>query len=67
MHSLNSSTIVHLNPNCTKPTFPLCSNYTILVEFQDDNDLYILKPVQYVGIEVWQVENTAGDQAFVLS
>jgi hypothetical protein len=53
MHSLNSSTIVYLNSNCTEPTIPLCSNCTILAEFQDDPDLYVLKPVQYVGIEVW--------------
>ena len=26
-------------------------------EFEDDPDLYILKPLQYVGIEVWQVPN----------
>jgi hypothetical protein len=24
-------------------------------EFEDDPDLYVLKPLQYVGIEVWQV------------
>jgi hypothetical protein len=26
-------------------------------EFEDDPDLYVLKPLQYVGIEVWQVPN----------
>lgn len=26
-----------------------------LAEFEDDPDLYVLKPVKYVGIEVWQV------------
>lgn len=25
------------------------------VEFEDDPDLYVLKPIKYVGIEVWQV------------
>ncbi|KAF0925326.1 hypothetical protein E2562_016018 [Oryza meyeriana var. granulata] len=25
-------------------------------EFEDDPDLYVLKPLQYVGIEVWQVK-----------
>ncbi|KAI8032297.1 Calreticulin-3 [Camellia lanceoleosa] len=25
-------------------------------EFEDDPDLYVLKPIQYVGIEVWQVK-----------
>lgn len=24
-------------------------------EFVDDPDLYVLKPIKYVGIEVWQV------------
>jgi len=24
-------------------------------EFEDDPDLYVLKPINYVGIEVWQV------------
>lgn len=24
-------------------------------EFEDDPDLYVLKPIKYVGIEVWQV------------
>lgn len=27
----------------------------LLVEFKDDPDLYMLKPIKYVGIEVWQV------------
>ncbi|KAJ0079973.1 hypothetical protein Patl1_24015 [Pistacia atlantica] len=26
------------------------------VEFEDDPDLYVLKPIKYVGIEVWQVK-----------
>ncbi|MBA0707576.1 hypothetical protein Golax_019610, partial [Gossypium laxum] len=25
-------------------------------EFEDDPDLYVLKPIKYVGIEVWQVK-----------
>ncbi|WRX24097.1 hypothetical protein QQP08_016584 [Theobroma cacao] len=25
-------------------------------EFEDDHDLYVLKPIKYVGIEVWQVK-----------
>ncbi|WOL16094.1 hypothetical protein Cni_G24876 [Canna indica] len=25
-------------------------------EFEDDPDLYVLKPLQYIGIEVWQVK-----------
>ena len=24
-------------------------------EFEDDPDLYVLKPLKYIGIEVWQV------------
>jgi hypothetical protein len=24
-------------------------------EFEDDPDLYVLKPIKYVGVEVWQV------------
>lgn len=24
-------------------------------EFEDDPDLYVLRPIKYVGIEVWQV------------
>lgn len=24
-------------------------------EFEDDPDLYVMKPIKYVGIEVWQV------------
>ena len=27
----------------------------MMAEFEDDPDLYVLKPVKYVGIEVWQV------------
>ncbi|KAI5390388.1 Calreticulin-3, variant 3 [Lathyrus oleraceus] len=26
------------------------------LEFEDDPDLYVLKPIKYVGIEVWQVK-----------
>jgi hypothetical protein len=53
MHSSNSSTnIMYLNSNCTEPTIPLCSNCTILAKFQDVPDLYVLRPVQYVEIEV---------------
>ncbi|BBH06834.1 calreticulin 3 [Prunus dulcis] len=26
------------------------------VEFEDDPDLYVLKPIKYVGVEVWQVK-----------
>lgn len=29
--------------------------YPIPAEFEDDPDLYVLKPIKYVGIEVWQV------------
>ncbi|PWZ14090.1 Calreticulin [Zea mays] len=25
-------------------------------EFEDDPDLYVLKPLKYIGIEVWQVK-----------
>ncbi|KDO53080.1 hypothetical protein CISIN_1g014803mg [Citrus sinensis] len=32
------------DPNAVKP------------EFEDDPDLYVLKPIKYVGIEVWQVK-----------
>jgi hypothetical protein len=67
MQSPNSSTIVYLNSNCTEPTIRLCSTFTILAEFHYEPDLYVLKPMQYVGIEVSQVENTATHQAFVLS
>lgn len=27
----------------------------LCAEFEDDPDLYVLKPIKYVGIEVWQV------------
>ncbi|KAL2941465.1 Calreticulin-3 [Bienertia sinuspersici] len=27
------------------------------LEFEDDPDLYVLKPINYVGIEVWQVKS----------
>lgn len=26
-----------------------------ITEFEDDPDLYVLRPIKYVGIEVWQV------------
>ncbi|KAF3571055.1 hypothetical protein F2Q69_00060489 [Brassica cretica] len=26
------------------------------IEFEDDPDLYVLKPIKYIGIEVWQVK-----------
>lgn len=29
--------------------------FPLLAEFEDDPDLYVLKPLKYVGIEVWQV------------
>ena len=28
-----------------------------LTEFEDDPDMYVLKPIKYVGIEVWQVRS----------
>ena len=31
-------------------------------EFEDDPDLYVLRPLQYVGIEVWQVWNIVTGQ-----
>ncbi|KAL9249630.1 Calreticulin-3-like protein [Drosera capensis] len=30
--------------------------FAILSEFEDDPDLYVLKPIKYIGIEVWQVK-----------
>lgn len=27
----------------------------LCAEFEDDPDIYVLKPIKYVGIEVWQV------------
>ncbi|KAL6293905.1 hypothetical protein ACE6H2_002047 [Prunus campanulata] len=32
-------------------------------EFEDDPDLYVLKPIKYVGIEVWQAEKEAFEEA----
>jgi len=29
--------------------------FSFFSEFEDDPDLYVLKPIKYVGIEVWQV------------
>lgn len=29
--------------------------YLFHAEFEDDPDLYVLRPIKYVGIEVWQV------------
>ncbi|KAG9444650.1 hypothetical protein H6P81_015990 [Aristolochia fimbriata] len=41
------------NPNCKgKWKTPWIDN----PEFEDDPDLYVLKPLKYVGIEVWQVK-----------
>lgn len=28
---------------------------SLWAEFEDDPELYVLKPLKYVGIEVWQV------------
>lgn len=30
-------------------------SFFLCPEFEDDPDLYVLKPIKYVGIEVWQV------------
>jgi hypothetical protein len=30
-------------------------NCSTFAEFEDDPDLYVLKPLKYIGIEVWQV------------
>jgi hypothetical protein len=30
-------------------------SFFLYPEFEDDPDLYVLKPIKYVGIEVWQV------------
>lgn len=38
-----------INFNCSFLCFSSSS------EFEDDPDLYVLKPIKYVGIEVWQV------------
>ncbi|KAL7212291.1 hypothetical protein ACSBR2_015047 [Camellia fascicularis] len=32
-------------------------------EFEDDPHLYVLKPIKYVGIEVWQIEKDAFEEA----
>ncbi|PQQ09368.1 calreticulin-3-like [Prunus yedoensis var. nudiflora] len=32
-------------------------------EFEDDPDLYVLKPIKYVGVEVWQAEKDAFEEA----
>ncbi|KAI8000501.1 Calreticulin-3 [Camellia lanceoleosa] len=34
-----------------------------LTEFEDDPHLYVLKPIKYVGIEVWQIEKDAFEEA----
>ncbi|KAI8029887.1 Uracil phosphoribosyltransferase [Camellia lanceoleosa] len=31
-------------------------------EFEDDPHLYVLKPIKYVGIEVWQIEKDAFEE-----
>lgn len=36
----------------------LISGFFSSPEFEDDPDLYVLKPIKYVGIEVWQVWQT---------
>jgi len=35
--------------------FWFCFTLLFPTEFEDDPDLYVLKPIKYVGIEVWQV------------
>ncbi|KAJ6743930.1 CALRETICULIN AND CALNEXIN [Salix purpurea] len=32
-------------------------------EFEDDPDLYVLKPIKYIGIDVWQIEKEAFEEA----
>ncbi|KAI8011417.1 Calreticulin-3 [Camellia lanceoleosa] len=32
-------------------------------EFEDDPHLYVLKPIKYVGIEVWQIEKDVFEEA----
>jgi len=32
-----------------------CDYIVSFAEFEDDPDLYVLKPIKYVGVEVWQV------------
>lgn len=35
----------------------LLSPCLLSAEFEDDPDLYVWKPIKYVGIEVWQVRH----------
>ncbi|PKA54749.1 Calreticulin-3 [Apostasia shenzhenica] len=48
------------NPEYKGPWKPkVCSGLLICIhpiEFEDDPDLYVLKPVKYIAIEVWQVK-----------
>ncbi|PHT24710.1 Calreticulin [Capsicum baccatum] len=32
-------------------------------EIEDDPDLYVLRPTKYVGIEIWQAEKEAFEEA----
>ncbi|KAI7983440.1 Sister chromatid cohesion 1 protein 4 [Camellia lanceoleosa] len=44
----------------------LITRYSLLKkfsEFEDDPHLYVLKPIKYVGIEVWQIEKDAFEKA----
>jgi len=54
------STVCHIKVLCISPDSN-CTASSMLnlsfAEFEDDPDLYVLKPLQYVGIEVWQVPN----------
>jgi hypothetical protein len=65
-NSPNDSATLYLYTNSTTPSIPSSSNCIVFSEFEDDPDLYVLKPLQYVGIEVWQVANIVVDQTFVL-
>ncbi|CAG7900103.1 unnamed protein product [Brassica rapa] len=45
------------NPNYKgKWKNPWIDNPGMLFKFEDDPDLYVLKPIKYIGIEVWQVK-----------
>lgn len=45
-------------------------SFFLCPEFEDDPDLYVLKPIKYVGIEVWQVghksQSTMLDTLFII-